>query len=572
MVLFKYVKWKNFLSTGNYFNEINLQSHAVSVIVGKNGAGKSTMLDAICFCLFNKGFRNVPKGNFVNSINNSEQETEVGFSIGKKEYIVRRGTKPSFFEIYVNGIILDQVSNVRDHQSYLEKTVLHLNWKSFTQVVMLGSAIHHPFMQLPTGSRREIIEDLLDLKIFSIMKSLLKDKFDVLKHDIENLNTEISSLESEIELEKTYKKKSTQDNTERIKKDKLEIKKTKEIISKELEAIKILKEDLDSRDEVSLKKSLSNIQKKTQELNRLEQQIDIKIQNLETDIHFFGENDKCPTCKQEMKESWKKDIIIEKKNKIIETRKGVELLTEKTTELDINKVDTLTKISEIDDIRKRINAHKNTIFSYEKFIEKLQSDIDDLISNKHSIKTKDIKIQENTLANKISDKDKLLELRDIYNIASVLLKDNGIKANVIKQYIPIINSSINKYLSYMDFFVKFNLDENFEETIKSRHLDNFKYYNFSEGEKQRINLSILFAWRDVSKKKNSMSTNLLILDEIFDSAMDIDGSDAFIKIIKSLTNQNVFIITHKQEIADKLESDKNRIIKFEKIKNFSQII
>lgn len=573
MIIFKKVRWKNFLSTGNIFIEIDLNKYPVTIITGKNGHGKSQLLDAICYGLFNKGFRNIPKGNFINSINGSDLVVEVEFSVGNKDYKVCRGTKPSFFEVYDNGVLLDQDANVRDQQSFFEKNILRLNWKAFTQVVILGSASHTPFMQLKASDRREIVEELLDLKVFSVMKVLLKDKVDTLKHEMDGINFEISTLETKIELEIDYIEKSKQDSSERIKKDKEEIEKTRSLISNEQLELEKLDKELLEKNESELKNKLSNIQKKTSELQKIEHQIQSKINSLEKEISFFGDNDTCPTCKQSITDAWREEAILQRSERIVVTKDGIDKLEDSIRKLDDDRKNIQDNIDEIEVIRRNINSHRNTISSYEKFIDKIQSSIVDSFQ-KESLDEQIKKLDENNklLVTKQSKKDELVNTKDIYNVASSLLKDSGIKANVIKQYIPIINASVNKYLSHMDFFVKFTIDENFEESMRSRHIDDFKYSNFSEGEKKRIDLALMLTWRDVAKKKNSMSTNLLLLDEVFDSALDTEGSEAFAKIIKMMYDQNVIIITHKPEIADKLESDKNVLIRVEKVKNFSKIV
>ncbi len=573
MVVFEKVRYKNFLSTGNSFIEINLNSHPVTIITGKNGGGKSTILDAICFGLFNKGFRNVPKGNFINSINGGDLVVEIEFSIGKKKYFVRRGSKPNIFDIHINGKPLDQLANVRDQQDYFEKNILRMNWKAFTQVVMLGSASHTPFMQLPSGNRREIIEELLDLKVFSTMKSLLKDKVDTLKHNLDKVNLEISTIESKIEIEETYIEKSKQSSSDRIDKDKEEIDNTRIIIEEENAIIESLKIELSEYNELELKTSHVNVEKSIRELEIIEGQINTKIKKLEKTINFFLENTTCPECTQSITEEWKENAVSLKEKELETTNSGTKRLTQTLTKFKVDKKDIIDKINLIDSLRKKINAHKNNISSYQKFVERLESSINGCgVIEEHRDSGATILKYNSELVKKKLEKDVLIDKKDIYAISTALLKDSGIKANIIKKYIPIINKSINHYLSLMDFYVKFNLDENFEESIHSRHLDNFKYSNFSQGEKQRIDLAILLTWRVVAQKKNSMATNLLMFDEIFDSALDGEGSDAFAKILKSMTDQNLIIITHRPEMAEKLESDKNCILKFEKHKNFTNLI
>lgn len=559
-------------NSSNMF-DLSVDSDEHRFYTGNILSHNSQLLDAICFGLFGKGFRNIPKGNFVNSINGSELVVEIEFSIGKKEYKVRRGIKPNFFDVYVDNVLLDQDANVRDQQTYFEKNILHLNWKAFTQIVILGSASHTPFMQLKASDRREIVEELLDLRVFSVMRVLLKDKIDTNKHDIEDINYCISTLETKIELELDYIEKSKQDSSDRINKDKKEIEKTQALIDNEQTKLDGLKNDILDSDEPELKKSLSEIQKKTSEFEKLEHQIKTKILGLQKEVNFFNENDSCPTCKQSITDVWKENAITERAEKLKTTNDGIEKLTKLTEKLKKDKESVLSSMESLEMIRKNVILHKNTISSYEKFIEKVRVGIDEMNEDRVVVDESSILSKKNDLDSKKKTKDGMIDLRDIYNTTNVLLKDNGIKANIIKQYVPIINASVNKYLTVMDLWLKFLLDENFEESMASRHLDDFKYNNLSQGEKMRVDLSILLTWRDVAKKKNSMATNLLIFDEIVDGAMDAEGVDSFLKIVDNLENQNVIIISHNQILLDKVNTDFGRVqsINFEKKKNFSTV-
>jgi hypothetical protein len=559
-------------NSSNMF-DLSVDSDEHRFYTGNILSHNSQLLDAICFGLFGKGFRNIPKGNFVNSINGSELVVEIEFSIGKKEYKVRRGIKPNFFDVYVDNVLLDQDANVRDQQAYFEKNILHLNWKAFTQIVILGSASHTPFMQLKTSDRREIVEELLDLRVFSVMRVLLKDKLDTNKHDIEDINYNISTLETKIELELDYIEKSKQDSSDRINKDKKEIEKTQALIDNEQTKLDGLKNDILDSDEPEMKKSLSEIQKKTSEFEKLEHQIKTKILGLQKEVNFFNENDSCPTCKQSITDVWKENAITERAGKLKTTNDGIEKLTKLTEKLKKDKESVLSSMEGLEMIRKNVILHKNTISSYEKFIEKVRVGIDEMNEERVVVDESSILSKKNELDCKNKTKDGMIDLRDIYNTTNVLLKDNGIKANIIKQYVPIINASVNKYLTVMGFFVKFTINENFEESMASRYLDDYKYTNFSEGEKKRIDLAIMLTWREIAKKKNSMSTNLLIFDEIVDGAMDAEGVDSFLKIVNNLENQNVIIISHNQTLIEKINSDGDnlRSIHFEKKKNFSTV-
>jgi DNA repair exonuclease SbcCD ATPase subunit len=573
MINFEKVKWKNFLSTGNYFNEVSLDTHNVTVVSGKNGHGKSTMLDALCYCLFNKGFRNIPKGNFINSINGRELLVEVEFSIGKKKYLVRRGSKPNVFEIEVDGKMLDQVANVRDQQSYLEKNILRLNWKAFTQVVVLGSAAHVPFMQLKTVDRREIVEELLDLQVFSQMKNILSDRVNALKENILQIDGEISVLSTQIELEKKYMERSKEDVSVRVEGYKKDIEETLCLIEEERKSITKIGIEASEIDIKTLQSDITTNQKKLYGLSDIKSKLEQRIKLLNKEVDFFEKNSTCPTCTQEITDEWKSLAMSNRNETLDECAVGMSKLEEKMCELEKTIVGIENELDGVKSLNNKITSHKHNISLHEKFLTKVQYNIDEANRKTETISDEEqLEKDTETLKEKETKLEELKEVREVYNNASVLLKDTGIKSSIIRQYIPIINHFMTQYLSTMDFFVKFELDENFEESIKSRHLDDFKYSNFSEGEKQRINLSILMSWRDIARKKNSMNTNLIILDEVFDSAMDSEGIEAFIKIIKGLKNQNIFIITHKADLMiDKFESDRNRVITFEKRKNFSYV-
>jgi len=573
MINFEKVKWKNFLSTGNYFNEVSLDTHNVTVVSGKNGHGKSTMLDALCYCLFNKGFRNIPKGNFINSINGRELLVEVEFSIGKKKYLVRRGSKPNVFEIEVDGKMLDQVANVRDQQSYLEKNILRLNWKAFTQVVVLGSAAHVPFMQLKTVDRREIVEELLDLQVFSQMKNILSDRVNALKENILQIDGEISVLSTQIELEKKYMERSKEDVSVRVEGYKKDIEETLCLIEEERKSITKIGIEASEIDIKTLQSDITTNQKKLYGLSDIKSKLEQRIKLLNKEVDFFEKNSTCPTCTQEITDEWKSLAMSNRNETLDECAVGMSKLEEKMCELEKTIVGIENELDGVKSLNNKITSHKHNISLHEKFLTKVQYNIDEANRKTETISDEEqLEKDTETLKEKETKLEELKEVREVYNNASVLLKDTGIKSSIIRQYIPIINHFMTQYLSTMDFFVKFELDENFEESIKSRHLDDFKYSNFSEGEKQRINLSILMSWRDIARKKNSMNTNLIILDEVFDSAMDSEGIEAFIKIIKGLKNQNIFIITHKADLmTDKFESDRNRVITFEKRKNFSYV-
>lgn len=572
MIVFEKVRYKNFLSTGNYFLEISLNSHNVTIVSGKNGAGKSTMLDALCYCLFNKGFRSVPKGNFINSLNGRDLLVEVEFSISGKKYLVRRGSKPNIFEIEVDGKMLDQVANIRDQQSYLEKNILRLNWKAFTQIIILGSATHVPFMQLKTAERREIIDELLDLRVLTLMKVVLKDRIDIIKEKLSEINSDISLLNTKINLEQQYLNKSATEREERKRKNDDSIAETHRLIIEENERIQSLNKDLEIFDYKELVKKYKQKQKKVDEYRSILSKLDHKISGLRGEVTFFTENSVCPTCAQDITSEWKSNAVNIRNsmlNELHDAKDKIEIkISNFTKEMDI----LLSEAKKVEALRNKISSSKRNIEHYEKFIEKIRKDFTEDASDSENSNVSEIESNIKILKEKEAEKESILRRNEIIAHASTFLKDNGIKSSIIKQFIPVINYHINQYLSLTDFFVKFEVDENFEESIRSRHIDDFKYLNFSEGEKKRIDLAILFAWRDIAKKKNSMNTNLIILDEVFDSAMDGDGSDTFIKIIKSIRDQNIFIITHKVDMmTDKFEGERNRVLNFEKRKNFSYL-
>ena len=573
MIYFKTVRYKNLLSSGNSFTEVSLCENSVTIITGTNGSGKSTILDAICFGLFGKAFRNVNKGNLVNSINGGDLVVEIEFSIGNREYKIVRGIKPNIFEIYVDGNLLDQVSNVKDQQTYLERNILRKNFKSFTQVDILGSASHTPFMQLKASDRREVIEELLDLTVFSTMKTLLKDKIDTLKDQINQIGYDIATFETKIELEEEYIQKIEASGSVRTEKIQKDIEFTNNEIEERRRTIQELDNTIAPSSVVECEQKNKTLDKKIRELEKFEYQIETKIKNLKKDLSFFTNNDECPTCSQSISQELKDSKIKLTNDKISESEDGTSKLQIALQKLQSEKDSIQDQLSSIEDTKRKITAHKAHIESLEKYINKIRKDLEET-DNETSLvdRNKSLKKLKKELKDKESEKETFLNKKEIQSIAATLLKDNGIKASIIKQYMPIINASVSKYLSQMDFFVKFTLDENFEESIHSRHLDDFKYYNFSEGEKQRLDMALLLTWRDVAKKKNSMATNLLLMDEIFDSALDSEGTESFVKLIKSFKDQNVIIITHNHSVVDKFESsDSAKHLRFEKVKNFSKL-
>ena len=569
MITFTKIRWKNILSTGNAFTEIDLTRSTNTLIVGQNGAGKSTILDAFTFVLFGKPFRKINKPNLLNSINQSNGVVEVEFTIGKREYKVIRGLKPNVFEILCDKILLNQDAKSKDYQEHLEKFILKLNYKSFTQVVILGSASFVPFMQLSAADRRTIIEDLLDIGIFSSMNSVVKNQLSELKDKQKDVDYEMRLVAEKIKIQKQNIEDHKTNSAAEIAKKREEINtnniatvKLKEDISKIEKHVDIMLDSLKDR---------ASTEQKSKKMIQIEAKFDTNKSKVEKEIEFYHNNDNCPTCHQTIHEDHKTKSIAEKKDKLNEIGKATELLL-----IEIEK--TNKRLDEITKTQENIRNHNsevvklNTQFkSINTYNEKLLNEISQIEKSTASFETDNTKLKELKvlLEEHIKIAKKCAEDKQYYEYASILLKDTGIKTKIIKQYLPVMNKLINKYLTAMDFFVNFNLDENFDETIKSRHRDEFSYASFSEGEKMRIDLALLFTWRQVAKMKNSVNTNLLILDEVFDSSLDGVGTEEFLKLLNSLDNStNVFVISHKgDQLFDKFRS----VIKFEKRNNFSQV-
>ena len=570
MINFNKVRWKNFLSTGQVMTEVDLKRNPATLIVGENGSGKSTILDALTFSLFGKAFRNIKKPQLINSINEQNAITEVEFSIGKKHFLVRRGIKPNLFEIEVDGVMINQDSKARDYQEHLEKNILKLNYKSFTQIVILGSSSFVPFMQLKSNDRRVIIEDLLDIEVFSTMNLLLKNKMSDLKQEVNLNELEMSKTENAVELQEDYISKMKQNNEQLISANQEKIDKSKEDIA----SYNLQISDIETRIE-GLNKLVENFdqqQNKQKKLEKYEDEISKNLKKVEKEIEFYRQNTDCPVCKQTIDEDHRECEISEKQKKKTELDDAVTKIAEEL-QLSIKSIQEMTETQKsITDFQSEITKHNASISAINQYIQKVNEEIQTLNENGADVAdaSKKLKKLKSDQKNLLTLKEQYSNMSSIYDVASVLLKDGGIKTTIIKKYLPIMNKLINKYLASMDFYVSFNLDENFNETIKSRFRDEFTYASFSEGEKMRIDLALLFTWRAIAKLKNSMSTNLLILDEVFDSSLDEDGTSDFLKILHSLGNEsNVFVISHKGEVLyDKFKN----MIKFEKHKNFSRIV
>ncbi|NWJ57749.1 AAA family ATPase [Marine Group I thaumarchaeote] len=555
MIYFKDIRWKNLLSTGNQFTEVQLNKSSTTLIVGENGSGKSTVLDALCFGLFNKPFRRINRPQLVNSINDGGLLVEIEFDYGSKSYKVRRGIKKNIFEIYVDGKRLNQDAKVTDQQEYLEKTILKLNYKSFTQIVLLGTAGFVPFMQLKSIDRRAIIEDLLDIQIFSVMNVLLKNKISENKEDSQNIEVNrklsvahISNTEEAINDLKKTKTNQIQQNESDINTNEEEVDRLNTTVKKLM-------------DEISKDKTAQSLE----EWRGFQNGIERKMLASEGEIEFYEKNDICLTCNQELNEEHKHKMIEEHHGLLHESGGALLRLGNKIEDLQ-------TRLDYVSKVQTAITTNQNQIQAISSYITKLKDQIKEIEAREDDIEDKIRRLRnlKGDLKNCMEKQEKLSAQKQLFETAYVLLKDTGIKTRIIKQYLPIMNTLINKYLASLDFFVSFNLDEKFEEKIKSRHRDEFTYDSFSEGEKMRIDLALLFTWRTIAKMKNSVNTNLLILDEVFDSSLDANGTEEFLKIINQLAGkQNTFIISHKGDVLfDKFKN----VIKFEKYKNFSRIV
>ena len=569
MIYFENIRWKNFLSTGNQWTDIPLNAHSNTIIVGENGAGKSTILDALCFVLFNKPFRKISKSQMLNSINMGGLEVEVKFTIGKMNYTIRRGMKPNIFEIFQDSTLLNQPGSARDYQKQLEETILKLNFKSFTQIVVLGASTFIPFMQLSVSHRREVIEDLLDISIFSNMGRLLKDRVAENKESIRDADYQIDLLKTKIDTQQSYIRKLKEQNDDTIAtfqnlidgaQD--EINDLTQLSNSIVEKIEFLSEDV-----APLKVNENKKAKLIDIHNRMRR----KIKNAEKRIAFFNDNAECPTCSQDISKDIRESKISETNATISEVQAGEGELQKQLAELDGKINEMLSAQKTLVELQTEIAENNSSIKSLNKSIQKNQKEIEKIKeAGVDSAETYEkLKLYEDDKRLNEQRKEELINDRELYGVAVNMLKDDGIKKKIIKQYVPVMNKLINKYLAALDFFVLFELDEQFNEVIKSRHRDEFSYASFSEGEKMRIDLALLFTWRSIAKLKNSINTNLLILDEVFDASLDNNGCDEFLKLLNQLDSQtNVFVISHKGDI---LSEKFNHQIRFEKYKNFSRV-
>jgi DNA repair exonuclease SbcCD ATPase subunit len=568
MIYFKKVRWKNLLSTGNTFIEVDLSGKHTTLIVGDNGSGKSTMLDALCFGLFNKPFRDIKKDQLINTINTGGTEVEVEFDIGKKQYLIRRGIKPNFFEIYCNDELLDQDAANIDYQKYLEQNILKINYRSFTQVVILGSSSFVPFMQLKTAHRKEVVEDILDIKVFSTMNLLVKQKQKEMETEVKDIEKEVEHLKEKIGIQEKHIAEAQKQQQSTIDEYKDKVEKNNNTIKEYSDKIEHIQSNIKEQkdkitDEDSVKKNLKK-------LENFELTIENKVSKKKKDIKFYSEKDECPTCKQDIDEQFKSSMIDEGTKKLSELETALEQLNKEVTGKQRRLEEITTEYEKIKLKEIEIAKYNQSITELNNFNTKINLDIERIVNSSKDVSEAQgtLKIYNENLQEKDHKKIESLEELDYIQAAKQMLQDSGIKTKIIKMYLPIMNQLINKYLQSMDFFVNFKLDGEFNETIKSRYRDDFSYTSFSEGEKMRIDLALLFTWRSIAKMKNSVATNLLILDEIFDSSLDITGTDDFLKIIHALKDENIFIISHK---TDMLVDKFSNVIKVEKYNNFTRL-
>ena len=570
MILFKTLRYRNFLSTGNNFTTIDFIRSKTTLVIGHNGAGKSTMLDALSYALFGKPHRNINKPQLVNSINGKNCEVEVEFSIGQREYKIIRGIKPGKFEIYVDGTMINQSSHAKEYQKILEQNILKLNHKSFHQIVVLGSSSFIPFMQLPSHHRRDVIEDLLDINVFSKMNQILKEKQSILKDNLKDVDYSLELAKDKIDLQQNYIKEVEGLSTKEIETKEQEISDARSEIQQIQSENVALSNSIERRSR-GLEEKIKKNHDKKQALLQYKAEFDAKIKTLVKEAKFYDKHDNCPTCEQEISKELKDEKIKTAKDKATIYQDTLKDLAEQASvvEINISQLDDLSKM--IRDKTAALTTNNNSIDSLQKRIDVLSSQIDKIKGSEgDTAKAKEelAKLQENREAH-FENKLRINEDVTYNTVILEMLKDTGIKTKIIKQYLPVINQLTNQYLQILDFFVHFNLDESFTETIRSRHRDNFSYDSFSEGEKQRIDLALLFTWRQIAKMKNSVATNLLILDETFDSSLDHEGVGNLMKILYALgEDTNVFVISHKGEILDdKFESK----MEFIKDKNFSKV-
>jgi DNA repair exonuclease SbcCD ATPase subunit len=567
MIIFEKVRWKNFLSTGNQYTEIQLNESQSTMIVGTNGAGKSTILDALCFSLYGKAFRKIKKDQLINTTNEKGAVVEIEFNVNKVDWKIERGIKPNTFKIWRNGEELDQKASAIDQQKWLEQNVLKMNYKSFTQIVILGSSSFVPFMQLPATSRREVVEDLLDIKIFSSMNVLIKDKIRNLKEGIRTLELKKESLNDKVRMQKNFI-------------DELETRSQDDIKHKESKINDLLNEENDfmngndslNQELVTLQEELkeySNSGKKLREFGNIKGKLSQRISTLVKDHKFFNDNTVCPTCDQDIEDSFRLNRIERSQTKAKELQKGYEELLVAIKEEENRESHFKSLSGDISKLLNGITSNNSQITSCQRQVKTLESEIQTLTSQLADRNSEHEKLEQFRETLQTTYEELAVKREDIsyYDFTYNLLKDGGVKTKIIKKYLPLINQQVNKYLQKMEFYINFTLDEEFNETVQSPIHEDFSYSSFSEGEKMRIDLALLFTWREVARYKNSVNTNLLIMDEVFDSSLDGFGTDEFLKIIRyEIQDANIFVISHKESLFDKFQN----VIKFEKCKGFSR--
>ena len=569
MITFKKIKWKNFLSTGNSWTEIDFLQNNTNLIIGTNGSGKSTMLDALTFALFNKPFRKINKSQLVNTTNERECVVEIEFSVNSREYLIRRGIKPNIFDIEVNGNPLHREADDRVNQKTLESNILKVNYKSFTQIVILGSSTFVPFMQLGTSVRREVIEDLLDIRIFSAMNSLIKDKVRIEREKTKSLDLKKENLGDKITMQKNFIKEMEDLGRNNIESTKSKIKTLQIEVDTHIEHNQLKESSIS--DLIKEQEEVSGSGEKLVKLNNLKGKITQKVSTITKEHKFFTEHTVCPTCTQDIEEEFRLNRIADVQNKAKDLKKGFEDL-EETIKLEQDRERQFNKLSkEITKLNNGVSQNNTRISGCQRQIRDLESEIQrftDQLANRNTEHEK-LKEFKTNLKKALEELSEIKEEIVHYDFAYSLLKDDGVKTKIIKKYLPFINQQVNRYLQLMDFYINFTLDEEFSETVKSPIHEDFSYSSFSEGEKMRIDLALLFTWREVARVKNSVNTNLLILDEIFDSSLDGFGTDEFLKIIRFVVKDaNVFVISHKADLHDKF----NSVTRFDKVKGFSRIV
>ena len=569
MIIFEKISWKNFLSTGNHLTEVNLSSDPTTLIVGSNGAGKSTILDALTFSLYGKSFRKINKAQLINSSNEKDCFVSIEFSINGVDWKVERGIKPNIFKIYKNGEELNQSSSALDQQKWLEQSVLKMNYKSFTQIVILGSSTFVPFMQLPAASRREVVEDLLDIRIFSSMNLLIKDKIRIIKDEIRTLELKKESLNEKVHMQREFIQKVENEAESNIEFKNKKIDKLDDEVASLMKKTEYLDEEVKAQQLVL--ESYKGSTDKLKEFNTIKGKITQKISNIVKEHKFFSENRVCPTCEQDIEESFRLNRIDDSQNKAEELRKGFEELQDAIKKEELRESNFKQTSGEISNLLNGISKNNTLISTCQKQIRDLEQEIQritDQLANRNTENEKLITFQESLedTYKQLADKKESISYHDF---TYSLLKDGGVKTKIIKKYLPLINQQVNRFLQIMDFYINFKLDEEFNETIESPIHEDFSYASFSEGEKSRIDLALIFAWREVARFKNSVNTNLMLFDEVFDSSLDSFGTDEFLRIIRYIVKDvNVFVISHKNGMEDKFE----KVIRYEKVKGYSRIV